>query len=130
MFKVPTQTPAGQYLLRIDEVNTGLEEHNEVYNSTSPAQIYPSCAQIEVVSRYDDALPEGILIPEALSHTSPGKIPCLRCIHPNVELTSEGMAITASMYGDKTIDESYVYPGGPLWDGESLVQDKPTVDGV
>lgn len=35
------------------------------------------------------------------------------------------MAVTASMYRDETIDAAYVYPGGPLWDGESLAQDKP-----
>ena len=27
----------------------------------------------------------------------------------------------------QSIDEGYVYPGGPLWDGENLVQDKPDV---
>ena len=31
------------------------------------------------------------------------------------------------MYERKILDEDYVYPGGPLWDGENLVQDKPVV---
>ncbi|KAI1848649.1 hypothetical protein JX266_005508 [Neoarthrinium moseri] len=107
MFKIPAQTPAGQYLLRMDEINTGLEEHNEAFNSSSPAQLYPSCAQIQVESDYSGDLPRGIPIPESFSHTSPG------------------MAITLNMYRDKKIDEGYVYPGGPLWDGTTLVQDKP-----
>ncbi|KAK9771610.1 putative Glycoside hydrolase [Seiridium cardinale] len=112
VFKVPAQTPAGQYLLRIDEINTGLEEHNDGFNSTAPAQIYPSCAQIQVESDYSGELPAGINIPEDLSHTSPG------------------MAVTLSMYSDESIDDDYSYPGGPLWDGIELVQDKPVAVNV
>ncbi|ETS73783.1 hypothetical protein PFICI_14729 [Pestalotiopsis fici W106-1] len=107
IFKIPAQTPAGQYLLRMDEVNTGLEEHNAVFNSTSPAQLYPSCAQIQVESDFTDPLPQGIKIPEALQHTSPG------------------MSSTLSMYRFQSLDADYVYPGGPLWDGVNVVQDKP-----
>ncbi|KAH8196752.1 hypothetical protein TruAng_009071 [Truncatella angustata] len=98
-----------EYLLRIDEVNTGLEEHNEVFNSSSPGQLYPSCAQIQIESGFGGNVPEGIKIPEAFSHASPG------------------MAITLAMYRDTDVDAAYVYPGGPLWDGENLVQDRPTV---
>jgi hypothetical protein len=25
----------------------------------------------------------------------------------------------------RSIDANYTYPGGPLWDGEKLVEDKP-----
>jgi hypothetical protein len=59
----------------MDEVNTGLEEHNAVFNSSSPAQLYPSCAQIQIESDFSGSLPEGIKIPDALQHTSPGKTP-------------------------------------------------------
>ncbi|KAF3025051.1 hypothetical protein E8E14_014436 [Neopestalotiopsis sp. 37M] len=108
VFQIPLQTPAGHYLLRMDEVNTGLEEHNAVFNSSSPAQLYPSCAQIQIESDSPGSLPEGIKIPDTLQHTSPG------------------MASTLSMYRFQSLDVDYVYPGGPLWDGVDSVQDKPT----
>lgn len=31
------------------------------------------------------------------------------------------------MYREQSLDEGYVYPGGPLWNGEELIQDKPNV---
>lgn len=37
------------------------------------------------------------------------------------------MLTSLEMYRMQSIDEGYVYPGGPLWDGENLVQDKPDV---
>jgi hypothetical protein len=42
--------------------------------------------------------------------------------------------VTTGMYGSSnftdrySLDEDYVYPLGPLWDGETLVQDRPQVD--
>ena len=29
------------------------------------------------------------------------------------------------MDGFERVDADYVYPGGPLWDGEKLAQDRP-----
>lgn len=40
-----------------------------------PGQIYATCAQIQVESDVvDGKLPKGILIPEAMSDESPGKV--------------------------------------------------------
>jgi len=35
------------------------------------------------------------------------------------------MVISGEMAGYLKIDEDYVYPGGPLWNGKELVEDKP-----
>jgi hypothetical protein len=64
-FKIPEQTPAGAYLLRVDLV----------FNYwNSPAQLYPACAQIVVESSAFGALPKtGIKFPEAFDPGMPGK---------------------------------------------------------
>ncbi|KAJ2998006.1 hypothetical protein NUW58_g458 [Xylaria curta] len=104
VFSVPKETPAGDYLLRADLVNTGVFE----FNFTSfPAQLYPSCLQIHVESDVEGSLPKGIKIPEDLMHESPG------------------MATSLSMYREQKLDEDYVYPGGLLWTGTEMVVDKP-----
>jgi hypothetical protein len=41
--------------------------------SQSPAQLYPSCAQIEVESESTTTLPEGVLIPDAFLNKAPGR---------------------------------------------------------
>jgi hypothetical protein len=65
-FKIPEQTPAGQYLLRVDHV----------FNYwRSPAQLYPSCAHIEVESTASGGLPEGVKFPEAYEPDMPGENP-------------------------------------------------------
>jgi hypothetical protein len=63
-FQIPKQTPAGQYLLRFDLVWASYDDW--------PAQFYPGCAQIEVESDVTGTLPEGIKIPEDLTHYGPG----------------------------------------------------------
>jgi hypothetical protein len=46
------------------------------FNGTLYAQMYPTCAQIEVESDSSlEALPKGIRIPEDMSQESPGKVP-------------------------------------------------------
>lgn len=35
------------------------------------------------------------------------------------------METTLAMYRQEQLDENYVYPGGLLWDGEKLMEDKP-----
>jgi hypothetical protein len=35
------------------------------------------------------------------------------------------MTTTWEMGNGYKLDEGYVYPGGPLWDGENLIDDKP-----
>ncbi|CAJ2509423.1 Uu.00g144490.m01.CDS01 [Anthostomella pinea] len=110
IFQIPPQIPAGQYLLRFDLVNTGTHgvyANNETW--TDPAQLYATCAQIQVESAASGALPAGIGIPEAMSPDSPG------------------MTTSTDMYQLLTVDEDYVYPGGLLWDGENMVVDKPDV---
>ncbi|OAG09647.1 uncharacterized protein CC84DRAFT_1202321 [Paraphaeosphaeria sporulosa] len=91
---IPKQTPGGQYLLRVDQSYFGQYDLDP--------QIYPSCAQIEVVSDVTGDLPEGINIPEAFQKNSPGM-----------------------KYVQEHWPNGYTYPGGPLWDGEKLEQDYP-----
>lgn len=38
------------------------------------------------------------------------------------------MATSIEMYNQKSVDADYEYPGGPLWNGETLVQDKPPLN--
>lgn len=35
------------------------------------------------------------------------------------------MTQSRAMFNRETLDEGYTYPGGPLWDGEKLIEDKP-----
>ena len=63
-FQIPKQTPAGQYLLRVDFV----------YNHwIGTAQLYPSCAHVEVESAASGALPKGVKFPEVYDPAMPGK---------------------------------------------------------
>ncbi|KAI0397556.1 glycosyl hydrolase family 61-domain-containing protein [Xylariaceae sp. FL0594] len=104
LFNLPKETPAGQYLLRLDMANPGR------VNVTN-AQIYATCAQIEVVGDAGNGtLPKGIRIPEDMTDDSPG------------------MSMSRSMNNGQSVDADYVYAGGPLWDGVNYVQDKPELD--
>jgi hypothetical protein len=98
VFKIPAQTPAGEYLMRMDII----------WGSRGAgSQLYPSCAQIRVESDSTTTLPEGVRIPEAFTPTSPG------------------MKESRQILEWKGVDKDYEYPGGPLWNGEELVEDKP-----
>ncbi|KAM7185564.1 glycosyl hydrolase family 61 domain containing protein [Naviculisporaceae sp. PSN 640] len=111
-FKIPAQTPPGQYLMRMDAIYLGFQDVIAGNLVTSEQQLYPSCAQIEVVGSGEESntssFPKGIRIPEDIIDGTPGM--------PFVSL---------DMYRQATIDPGYHYPGGPLWDGEKLVQDRP-----
>ncbi|KAI1817001.1 glycoside hydrolase [Poronia punctata] len=111
LFNIPKQTPAGQYLLRLDMSWPSIR--NEDGTTLTQSQIYATCAQIEVVN--DDpeaasALPEGIRFPEDYTDDAPG------------------MHTSADMNDGLIIDPDYVYAGGKLWDGVNYVQDKPELD--
>lgn len=106
--KIPKQTPAGQYLLRVDQIWPGYywKEGNTIVRG-SEGQLYPSCAQIEVESEVvGGKLPKGIKIPEDFSPASPG-------MQTNRD----------EQLGNFT-GSDYVYPGGPLWDGETFIHEK------
>ncbi|KAF2820353.1 hypothetical protein CC86DRAFT_374518 [Ophiobolus disseminans] len=97
-FKIPTQTPPGSYLLRVDMVYA---------NGDYATQLYPSCAQILVESSATGALPKGVKFPEAYEPSQPG----VTVSWP------QGVGIE--------LDSNYTYPGGDLWTGEKLVVDTP-----
>jgi hypothetical protein len=107
---LPKQTPHGQYLLRLDSVYIGGmitypgETEESLYRN---AQVYGACVHIDVESEASGPLPKGIHIPEDIMTPSPG-------MHTD--------ARGPSLY--EAVDEDYVYPGGPLWDGETLTQDR------
>ena len=61
---MPKQVPAGQYLVRVDQIWPG-DDNNE-------PQHYPGCAHIEVENDFVGQLPAGVKIPEILSKSSPG----------------------------------------------------------
>jgi hypothetical protein len=105
VFKIPKQTPAGDYLLRMDLIWPGLYEPPNYVAGGS--QFYATCAHIRVESETEGPLPEGILIPEGVRDTEPG------------------MRQSLAMYNEKKLDDGYTYPGGPLWTGEEMIEDKP-----
>ncbi|KAM7218615.1 Glycosyl hydrolase family 61 domain containing protein [Rhypophila decipiens] len=114
-FKIPAQTPPGQYLMRMDAVYIGGQYVIAGNAITVEAQLYPSCAQIEVIAPAENgnassstAFPKGIRIPEDI-----------------VEGTLGMQLASLEMYRQQTIDPGYYYPGGMLWDGEKMVQDRP-----
>ncbi|KAF2691079.1 lytic polysaccharide monooxygenase [Lentithecium fluviatile CBS 122367] len=100
-FKIPPQTPSGQYLLRMDLI--------WAYSLAGGAQMYPSCAHIDVSGISTGQLPAGVQIPEIFSPDSPG------------------MTLSWEMGNQYSVDANYSHPGGPLWDGEKLVPDKPVI---
>lgn len=72
-----------------------------------PTQLYPSCAQLNIKSDSTGAFPVGVQIPQVFSPDGPG------------------METSSEMAAFERIDEGYEYPGGPLWDGEKMIVDKP-----
>jgi hypothetical protein len=68
-FTIPTQTPPGDYLMRMDQIWLR-------YFGSNDTQFYNSCAHLRVKSNSTAQLPPGILIPEDLSPKSPGKSFC------------------------------------------------------
>jgi hypothetical protein len=106
IFDIPSQTPEGQYLIRIDQSYAALSIHTDpryIYG-----QMYPSCAQIEVKNSAPGELPTGVGIPEAFAPDLPG------------------MRWSTNMTGRACIDPTYEYPGGPIWDGTNVTPDSPT----
>ncbi|KFA73937.1 hypothetical protein S40288_00925 [Stachybotrys chartarum IBT 40288] len=104
VFQIPAQTPPGQYLMRMDQVNPGLYP-----DGLSLAELYPTCAQLNIQSNSTAALPAGVKIPEAMIHHAPG------------------MYCSRAMSNGSRIDPRWEYPGGPIWDGETLTPDIPVV---
>jgi hypothetical protein len=107
IFTLPKETPKGQYLLRAGHVFSGVKGK---YGIDSEVQLYHSCAQIQVDSDATGMLPKGILIPEGLQYE-----------------TEPGLLVSLEMYIAKKLDAGYKYPGGPLWTGKELVEDKPVM---
>lgn len=100
--KLPPQTPAGQYLLRIDQIWPGA-------GSSAPPQQYPACAHIEVEpNSHSNPLPKGVKIPESLCSDCPG------------------MMFVWQTGGSTWLDalNGTLYPGGPIWDGETVREDR------
>ncbi|KAF2205228.1 hypothetical protein GQ43DRAFT_437244 [Delitschia confertaspora ATCC 74209] len=108
-FKIPAQTPAGHYLMRMDVIWSGMtNEYNPVGEKGILAEMYPSCAHLNIVSNSTAVFPKGVKIPEIFAPEAPG------------------MTTSWSMYKLESIDANFTYPGGPLWNGEKLIVDKPT----
>ncbi|CAI6333745.1 unnamed protein product [Periconia digitata] len=109
-FKIPAQTPSGQYLMRMDLIWSGAtNEYINIGDDGSLAQMYPSCAQLNIQSESKAEFPKGVKIPEIFQPLEPG------------------MTTSWDMLNNQKLDENYTYPGGPLWNGEDLVVDKPVV---
>ncbi|KAF2118757.1 glycosyl hydrolase family 61-domain-containing protein [Lophiotrema nucula] len=107
-FKIPPQTPSGQYLMRMDVIWSGMtDEYIKIGEAGSLGQMYPSCAQLNIVSDSTAPFPKGVKIPEIFDPYAPG------------------MTTTYEMYNMQSLDANYTYPGGDLWDGEKFVEDKP-----
>lgn len=109
-FRIPSQTPAGQYLMRMD-----LMWPTTFQYQADGAQMYPTCAQLNIVNESGNSSsswPKGVKIPEVFKSGMPGTV------HSN------------EMSYRTTVDKDYVYPGGPLWDGETYKQDKPDLTPV
>ena len=73
IFKLPKETPKGQYLLRAASVWQGSWYTYEGVPHISEGQLYHSCAQIQVESDATGSLPKGVLIPEAFQYDKPGQ---------------------------------------------------------
>jgi hypothetical protein len=67
MATIPRQTPAGQYLVRIDQVWFGSTQDN------AQPQLYPACAHVELLGETTGGLPKGVKIPEALQMDQPSE---------------------------------------------------------
>ncbi|KAJ3571876.1 hypothetical protein NPX13_g5230 [Xylaria arbuscula] len=109
IFDIPSQTPSGEYLLRVDLIWAYYKVDYQVPGGYT--QLYPSCVQLKVESAVEGSLPTpGIKIPEDL---------CQTCT---------GMQTGGGMYsGQGAPDENYTYPGGLQWDGEKMFEVKPPI---
>jgi hypothetical protein len=38
------------------------------------------------------------------------------------------MTISREMSNFESVDDNYTHPGGPIWDGEKVVADKPVLE--
>lgn len=73
-FNIPAQTPPGQYLMRMDYIWAGFRhDSGKIGDPATYAQMYPTCAQLNVVSDSQAAFPKGVKIPEILAPNQPGK---------------------------------------------------------
>ncbi|KAF2280138.1 uncharacterized protein EI97DRAFT_429896 [Westerdykella ornata] len=107
-FKIPPQTPAGKYLMRMDVVWSGLtNQYIKIGEPGSLAQMYPSCAHLDIQSDSRAPFPAGVKIPDIFAPEAPG------------------MVTSSEMANRLQLDANYTYPGGPLWDGEKFIEDKP-----
>jgi hypothetical protein len=72
-FKIPEQTPPGQWLMRTDIILSGAtNEYIKVGEDGGPAQRYLSCVQLNIVSEFKTAFPKGVKIPENFDPYAPG----------------------------------------------------------
>lgn len=90
-FKIPTNIPSGQYLLRVETI--GLH----VAQTYPGAQFYSSCVQISVTGG-SGSTPSGVSFPGAYKGSDPG--------------------ITINIY--YPVPQTYTFPGGPTIDGEQF----------
>jgi hypothetical protein len=80
-FKIPPQVPSGQYLMRMDVIWSGANNTYVDVDGTRQlnlAQMYPSCAQLNVASDSKALFPKGVKIPEIFAPEAPGKLNILR----------------------------------------------------
>jgi hypothetical protein len=85
-FKIPSQTPSGQYLLRMDLIWATWSGAQCTWPTTDGFVVsvinrqlhlvYPTCAQISVTGSSTGDLPAGVKIPEIFSPDSPGAPSC------------------------------------------------------
>jgi hypothetical protein len=43
-------------------------------------------------------------------------------------MSAIGMTISWEMTNHYSVDANYTHPGGPIWDGEKIVIDKPVLE--
>lgn len=72
VFKVPEQTPSGQYLMRMDIIWAGMT-NPYVKLGEDLGQMYPTCAQLNIVSKSNTPFPKGVKIPAIFAPDQPGK---------------------------------------------------------
>jgi hypothetical protein len=73
-FKIPAQAPPGQYLMRMDVIWSGAtNEYIKVGDDGSLAQMYPSCAQLNILSESKAEFPKGVKIPDIFEPLEPGE---------------------------------------------------------
>ena len=78
VFKIPEQTPAGQYLMRMDLPWSGMI-NQYINHGDVLTQLYPSCAQLNIKSSATGSLPKGVKIPEIFSPDVLGAFVFLLC---------------------------------------------------